>query len=126
MIKDHGTWTVYTPATLPTMAPAGAIFAQRDSDAVDWYDYVHPGTNFEGPSVKFTVQLDTDSGLNIIHAPQVETDRLFPGGMQVVELPGTDYSGYTHDQLISMFAGKVIDLTTGDITDPPPPVARAK
>ena len=126
MITDHGTWSIYVPANQPTGFPTGAVFAKRDSDGTDWYDYVHPGDNFQAVTIKFTVRLNTDDGLNYIVAPQVEADRFFPGGVRVVELPGTDYSGSTHDELITMFAGKVIDLTTGDITDPPPPVARAK
>ena len=42
---DHGMWNAYTPTTLPEGAPPHAMFVRRDSDGVDWYDYVGSGTN---------------------------------------------------------------------------------
>lgn len=118
-IVDHGSWTRYTRETTPDNFPASTIFLKRQSDDMDWYDYVHPHNQFQATSVKFTVNKSFDGTLDIIRAPNINEDALFPDSMLVVELLG-DYSGYTTEELITMFSSKVIDLTTGDITDPPP------
>jgi hypothetical protein len=126
---DHGVWFRYQPEVPPEQAPSYALFAQRQSDNMDWYEYVHSGTNFQPTSVKFVVAIvqptDTTSGYTKIQAPAVDPTMLFPSdNMGVVEMLG-DYSSYTTNELIDQFANKAIDLTTGDITDPPlPPVMR--
>jgi hypothetical protein len=95
-----------------------AMFCKRLSDDLDWYDHVHPGTNFFATSLKFTVRTN-DDGLHIIHAPAIDATMLFPESAQVIEMTG-DYNSYSTDELIEMFAGKAINLETGEIT----PVAR--
>lgn len=120
---DHGQWSMYIPATIPPDVPANAMFLKRQGDDQDWYAYVHAGTNFDAISVKFVVYLNASNSLTMIRAPAMDPTMLFPDGAQVVEMLG-DYSSYTTNDLINQFANKVIDLTTGDITDPPPPAAR--
>jgi hypothetical protein len=118
-IIDHGFWVKYMPAQKREDAPIGAMFAMRESDSQDWYEYVHPGNQFSANTLKCTVRVDPVSGLDTINAPVVDATMLFPDAALIVEISG-DYSAYTTDELIDYFAGKVIDLTTGDITDPPP------
>jgi hypothetical protein len=117
-IIDHGSWAQYKPDTTPEGFPASTLFVKRVSDDEDWYAYVHPQNKFQPTSVKFTVRKSQDGTLDIIQTPNMTADALFPEGCQLVELLG-DYSGYTTDELITMFANKIIDLTTGEITDPP-------
>ena len=54
-IIDHGKWVPYQPDTLPPHAPPNALFARRESDGVDWYDYVRNPDSFTADGVKFTV-----------------------------------------------------------------------
>lgn len=121
---DHGQWISYIPTTIPDGVPQNAMFAKRQSDDKDWYSYLYTGTSpFNATSVKLLTYLDESNSLTMIRAPAVDPSMLFPDGVQVVEILG-DYSGQTTSELIAAFAGKVIDLTTGDITDPPPPAKR--
>jgi hypothetical protein len=117
-IIDHGSWAQYKPETIPEGFPASALFVKRASDDRDWYAYVHPQNMFQPTSVKLTVRKSVDGLLDIVQTPNVSADALFPEGCQLVEILG-DYSNYTTDELITMFANKIIDLTTGEITDPP-------
>jgi len=110
---DHGMWEAYVPDRIPEGVPKNTMFAKRASDGKDWYDYVHSGKNFQLASVKFTVA-DT-----VIKAPTVDPTMLFPSNMRVIEML-SDFSGYTTDQLIDKFASKIVNITTGAITDPPP------
>lgn len=121
---DHGVWARYQPDTVPADAPKSAMFARRSGDNQDWYDHVHPGTNFQETSAKFTVVIvqPTDTvpyAYTEIMAAAMDATAMFPSdNMRVIEMLG-DYSGYTVEQLISYFSGKMIDLESGAITDPP-------
>lgn len=120
---DHGIWERYLPDTIPAGIPSNAMFARRTSDGHDWYDYLYPGTDFQPTSVKFTVAIvqptDTTSGYTIINASAVDTSMLFPSdNTRIIEMPG-DYSSYTPRQLNDQFAGKMVDLESGEITNPP-------
>jgi hypothetical protein len=116
-IIDHGTWSQYQPSEARKDAPANAVFSRRDSDGVDWYEYVHPGTNFRPDSVKLVVRKD-DDGRTVIQAPTMDATALFPqSGWRVVELTGGDYRALSVDALIARLANKVIDLKTGEVRD---------
>ena len=80
-IKDHGTWHRYTPNKLPKDAPANALFARRESDGADWYDYVNSGDNFAETSIKLTLR----DG-KIVGAAVTDPTLLFPGGGSVLEV----------------------------------------
>ena len=41
--QSHGNWHHYRPSKLPKDAPANAMFARREGDGADWYDYVNSG-----------------------------------------------------------------------------------
>jgi hypothetical protein len=117
-IINHGLWSRYTPATPPEGFPASSMFLKRQNDDMDWYAYVHPQNQFQPTSVKLTVYKSQDGTADIVQAPSIHADALFPDSSTLVEILG-DYSTYTTDELITMFSGKLIDLTTGEITDPP-------
>jgi len=120
-MKDHGTWTQYKPAKPPENFPPNALYAKRDSDGVDWYDYIR-GDNFADGSLKLTVRSRTKGGPVIISAPQTDASQLFPADHRVIEIEG-DYSGLDEGARIAKFASKVIDLKTGKLSEPPPPPA---
>jgi hypothetical protein len=87
-IIDHGKWVRYEPDRLPEFAPPGALFARRESDGVDWYDYSRDRNNFGADTVKFTVHLQNG---HAIGAATRDVTRLFPAGMLVREL--TEFHG---------------------------------
>jgi hypothetical protein len=90
-IIDHGKWVPYVPSEPPPYAPPGALFARRESDGVDWYDYVKAGSNFSVDGVKFTAWWqDAYNGFTVGAATRDPT-RLFPAGMLVREI--IDYRG---------------------------------
>jgi hypothetical protein len=90
-IVDHGKWVLYQPDKLPEHAPSGALFARRESDGVDWYDYVRDERSFAADTVKFTViRQDVHDGFTVGAATRDPT-RLFPGGAMVREI--IDYHG---------------------------------
>jgi hypothetical protein len=122
-IIDHGTWARYTPAELPKDAPPGAMFARREKDGVDWYDYVNSGKHFSKTSVKLAVMAREADGPLIVSAPATDATMLFPAGQRVLEITGS-YNHRSIDDLISEFASKVIDVKTGKLSDPPQPPAR--
>jgi hypothetical protein len=86
-IIDHGKWVLYQPDRLPEYAPLTALFARRESDGVDWYDYVRDGKNFFADTVKFTVLCQN----LIVGAATRDATRLFPAGALVREL--TEFHG---------------------------------
>jgi len=90
-IVDHGKWVPYKPDQLPPEAPPNALFCRRESDGVDWYDYVNDDGNFSADGVKFTVfWQDAFNGFTVGAATRDPT-RLFPADMLVREI--IDYRG---------------------------------
>ena len=112
-IKNHGKWTGYIPETLPQNAPTGTLFCKREGDGQDWYDYVHPGTNFEATSVKFAALWQEALGGYIVGAAVYDATMLFPANQILAEI--LDYAG-TDPQ--ADFGGKLYDQTAGTFTMP--------
>lgn len=108
--KAHGHWQLYQPATPPSNAPLRALYARRDGDGVDWYDYVHSGDNFDPDSIKMTLQD------NVVYAAVTDATLLFPENMDILEV----FDVVTDDPQ-AMFGRKVYDPATGDFSDPPQP-----
>jgi hypothetical protein len=106
-IKNHGAWHRYSPAKLPKDAPANAMFAQREGDAADWYDYVNSGEHFAPDSIKMTV-VD-----GVVAAATVDPTALFPAGATVLEVGGAP----ARDPQAA-FGRKVYD--GNKFNDPPP------
>jgi hypothetical protein len=118
-VIDHGRWVRYTPAKSPKDAPPNTMFVRREHDGVDWYDYVNSGKHFQKSSVKLTVMARQIGDSMIISAPAIDETMLFPANHRVIEITG-NYSHCSIDDLIGLFANKVIDVKTGAISDPPP------
>jgi hypothetical protein len=90
-IIDHGKWMPYVPDKLPPEAPPNALFCRRESDGVDWYDYVRDPKNFTADGVKFTAfWQDAYNGFTVGAAVR-DPARLFPANMLVREI--IDYRG---------------------------------
>lgn len=89
-IIEHGKWLPYRPSELPPDAPANAMFAQRDVDQIDWYDYVNSGENFGVDSVKLAAIWRDPVGY-VVGPAVYDATMLFPARHIVLEV--TDYSG---------------------------------
>jgi hypothetical protein len=113
-VIDHGKWQSYQPATLPPGVPAGAIFVRRESDGVDWYDYVNNGANFGAGTVKFTALWSEGYASYMVKVAVYDETMLFPPNQLVREI--TDYAGSDpHADL----ANKLYDPATDAFSDRP-------
>ena len=110
---DHGKWLAYTPVTLPAGAPANAMFTRRESDGVDWYDYVNDGGNFSPAYVKIAALYRDASGQYVVGPATYDATAMFPVGCIVHEV--TDYTG--NDPQTDL-GSKAFDPATGEFTDP--------
>ena len=108
-ITNHGSWKRYTPPVLPEGAPPNAMFARRESDGVDWYDYVNTGKAFAKDSIKMTVTNLT------VSAAVKDATMLFPAGATVLEIKDVA----TQDPQ-KMFGRKIYDPNGRAFRDPPP------
>jgi hypothetical protein len=96
-IVDHGKWVLYQPDKLPEHAPPGALFVRRESDGVDWYEYIKDENSFAADTVKFTaLWQDIHNGFTISAATR-DPARLFPAGQLVREI--IDYHGSDDPQV---------------------------
>jgi hypothetical protein len=113
--KSHGTWSRYNPSALPKEGvPEGVLWAQRDSDGKDWYDYVNDKRNFGIKTLKFMVKVREDLNNQPIVGPTVfDQTMLFPAGQTVFEI--LDYAG---TDPVKDFRGKVYNHKTGKFSAP--------
>ena len=112
---DHGKWKTYTPAKMRKDAPPNALFARRESDGVDWYDYVHPGNNFAADTVKIAVDWRDYAGGYVVGPAVYDATMIFPPDHIVMEID--DYTG-TDPQ--TDLGNKLYDPATGVFSDQPP------
>jgi hypothetical protein len=90
-IINHGKWVPYQPDKLPEYAPPGARFARRESDGVDWYEYLRDEKSFSADTVKFAVMWQDAHNGYVVSAATRDPTRLFPADMLVREI--IDYHG---------------------------------
>ena len=90
-IIDHGKWLPYQPDQLPEYAPPNALFARRESDGVDWYDYVRDSNSFTADSVKFTALWQGPHNGWVVGAAVRDAAMLHPVNQLVREI--IDYHG---------------------------------
>jgi hypothetical protein len=90
-ILDHGRWVPYQPDKLPPYAPPTALFVRRESDGVDWYDYVRDAKSFTADSVKFTVLWQEAHNGWVVSAAVRDATMLHPANQLVREI--IDYRG---------------------------------
>jgi len=115
-VIEHGKWEIYVPSVLPENAPSSALFARRESDGQDWYDYVNPpATNFATDTVKF-MAIWRDYAYGYVVGPAVyDATLLWPPGHLVWEI--TDYVGNDPQ---ADFGNKLYNPDTGEFTDQGP------
>ena len=95
-IIEHGSWVQYQGPGEDH--PPGTLFAKRESDNWDWYDYTrHPSSPFVSDStVKFAAMMRPEG---FIVGPAVyDPTAIFPPGQSVYEI--TDYTG--NDPLVDI------------------------
>jgi len=111
-IVDHGQWEAYIPATFPPSAPVGTLFSRRQSDGVDWYDYVK---TLSPNTVQFlALWVDAYNGY-VVSVATYDQTMLFPGNQILREI--TDYAG-TDPQ--ADFGNKLYDPAAGTFSPLPP------
>ncbi len=114
--RDHGNWTAYAPTAIPDNAPPSSLFAKRDSDGQDWYDYVHPGTNFTPNNVVICAYWSDRYRCYIVGAATRDPTAIFPARGLVHEQ--LDYAGSNPQ---GDLGDKAYDPATGVFSDLPPP-----
>lgn len=118
-IIDHGKWEKYRPDELPYGAPPNALFARRESDGVDWYEYVNSGKHFGVTSIKLMAGDQPALGGLIVGPAVYDPTLLFPPGQVVLEI-----TGHKSKDPQAEFGNKVFDReaqTFRDIDHGPPP-----
>ena len=90
-VIDHGKWVLYEPDKRPNDAPTYAMFARRESDGVDWYDYSRDRKSFGIDTVKFTVMWQEARNGFVVGAATRDVTQIFPAGQMVLEL--TEFHG---------------------------------
>lgn len=119
---DHGQWDIYVPASLPEGAPANALFARRQGDGVDWYDYVNDSSSFNPAYVKIAAFYRTATSEYIVGPAVYDATEIFPGRVCIIH-EVTDYAGSDPQ---ADLGNKAFDPATGTFTDPiMPPSALA-
>ena len=115
-IIDHGKWIGYQPASLdglPSWVPLTALFARRESDGIDWYNYLDSTTRPPAGHVVFTATWSEGLGSYVVGAATYDSTRIFPAGQILQEI--TDYAGGDPQ---ADLGGKLYDPATGEFTDP--------
>ena len=112
---DHGFWVRYKPEKHPEDAPTNAMFAKRESDNQDWYDYVHPKDKFN-PSNVVIAAIWRDYANGYVVGPAVyDASLIFPADHIIYEID--DYAGSDPQEDL---LNKIYDPKTGVFSDQPP------
>lgn len=109
-IINHGKWLQYFPNPKLRGAPPDAIFARRDGDGIDWYDYSKNSYNFEKDSIKASCYFREPELAFVISPVYQDITRIFPVDRYVIEIVG--YIGNNPEKDI---VGKVYDPGTNAI-----------
>lgn len=114
---NHGTWVKYQPTVAKEGIPLTVMYAHRESDGMDWYDYVNPPAPQNGflPDSVIIAAIWREDIVGYVVGPAVyDPTAMFPAGHIVIEV--NDYTG-TNPQ--ADLGGKVYDPETGMFSDPP-------
>jgi hypothetical protein len=86
-ITQHGTWKAYEPDPWPANLPLFVLFCRRESDQVDWYEFVKRD-ELASETVKMTaMQVDEHW---IVQAAARDATQLFPQQCLLLEVDGVD------------------------------------
>jgi hypothetical protein len=89
-IHQHGFWQPYVPDPFPEGVPPFIMFAQRESDGIDWYEFLK-GDELQADSVKMTVmQTSATTAWQtnvrwVVQAVNPDATMLFPANSLLVE-----------------------------------------
>lgn len=113
---DLGLWNLYTPDVLPDGAPPKALFARREGDGVDWYEFARKeAETFDLGTVYATALPITRGGVTGFSVAAVQRDitMLFPGGSRLLKVEGV-----AHDEEFphKLFERQNYDPEAGTIT----------
>jgi len=147
-IIDHGKWIPYTPIPHPANLPKNIAFAKRESDGVDWYEYIYHEVTAQpigvgehgvpvyppGPTKYTTVRdfLKSEATVKcaalfwpvhnayIVGAASFDVTQIFPVNQYAFVI-----EGYTGTDPQTDFGGKVYDPVALTLADAPilPPLA---
>jgi hypothetical protein len=96
MIKiiHHGAWVQYTPDKPIEGVPENAsiAFAKRESDGVDWYQFIRTEGSFAEGSVLATAMWQDFYNEFVVGPAVYDAQRLFPANQILLEI-----TGYTGD-----------------------------
>jgi hypothetical protein len=127
-IKDHGTWSQYTPDPTPEWAKlavsfgGGVVFLKRDSDGVDWYDYRN-SAQFTAGTIVVATMVEGPNGEEIVKTAFRDASDIFPFAQRAIEIIEDEPS---EDDPAGRFVWMTFDPDTlsfsGEPTPPKPPV----
>lgn len=114
---DHGTWVKYQPTVAKEGIPLTVLYARRESDGMDWYDYVHsPQSRFASDNIIIAALWREDVGGYVVGPAVRDPTAIFPAGHIVIEVD--DYTGTDPQEDLR---NKMYDPATGVFSDQPPP-----
>lgn len=111
-IKNHGTWSRYYPTRIPAGFPENTMFAKRDADNKDWYEYIRSEKSFEKGSVRMMAFYQFDRW--VIGPAVRDVSMLFPANQMVLEV-----TGHYSRNLEKDFGRRVYDPKTNTISKEP-------
>jgi hypothetical protein len=85
-ILDHGKWIAYEPDVPHKDAPLNTMYCRRESDGMDWYDYIRSGKRFSKDTIKFMAMEHGPNTGFIIGPVTKDVTKLFPAGHIVGEI----------------------------------------
>jgi hypothetical protein len=130
-IKDHGTWSNYTPNPMPDWAieastfGGAVVFLKREGDGVDWYQYRNSNP-FTADTVLATTLIEGPNNDEIVKAVFRDPSSIFPFGQRVIEIFGVDPAETKPHNLFSWMTFHPDTLTlSGEPVAPQPPVFKS-
>jgi hypothetical protein len=129
-IKDHGIWRPYTPVIMPDWAKAlsaigsPVIFARRDSDRKDFYDYLK-AKPFAPDAIVATTTADSSGTETVAAVYRDPTMIAAPFNQRLIEVAGVDPAETKPHNLLAWLTYHPDTLTfSGEPVPPsPPPLA---
>jgi len=114
-MKNHGTWSLYKPRKFPAHLPPNTIFARRDHDGKDWYDYIYKDNAFKEGNTVMTIGTD-EYGMHV-NAANLDPSRIFPAGQLVleVEYKGDDPQKHFGDRMYDSEKQEFKDVTFSEL-----------
>lgn len=109
-IINHGKWSLYTPDPWPGELPQNVVFAKRDEDAMDWYQYINDASNFEKGSLFAVAHYRDFEKAHVLGMITNDVTGLFPRGHYMVEI--VDYDNSMGDLM-----NKVYDPETNEVLE---------